>query len=248
MEEEEQEKGILKYDSEVISLSLENITLILKTNFKSIQDKIDIKQEKQEDTNYKYKILIFTLISILILIFFPYSNSIITIKRNIDFKCPTTIDYIDVTMNELENGLNSTFTFNEGFYIMEKYLRNNNKTCISIDYFNIKNNNKKIAGLLINNKKDFLPIINPRITGHEIHNTTVKINDECHKNKTITLHKSIIVDYIYYEKYNRKNKDFIKYYIKFFNKKIDFIHNINQFEGNPSNCLEILIKKFNSSF
>lgn len=233
---------------------VDNVTKdLVLSEIAAVSSKLDKLIKPTEAYRINYTVVIFVVLLSYIIFIRYYANptpkSTYQVKRNVDFiKYPKVTHFEDVTEQELNQGYIEQYYIEELFSILEFYLRNENKTCVSLDYVKMKNNKKKLIGVLINNKKDFIPMINPRITGFEDVNVTTKATNFCSPNSTtiFNMRKSIIVDYIYYQYYSNVPIEGMVHSSYMVGSKHDvYLKNINQFEGIVSNCLEIMINKIN---
>lgn len=160
----DEEEKIQVFSNEVKSEVKEQIDIanaeLLKKMSTIIEEKISNVIEKNHElltarTVHRFLISILVILGIsIIMLLFNNSNNIIneyTSKTNTILKFSNITDFKNVTINELNNELNSTLTFKEIFNIMKNYSINNNFSCISMDYINIENNNKKIIGFTSGN-------------------------------------------------------------------------------------------------
>lgn len=254
--ENKKEKHIVNETIQDIKNIKNDILLIKDLNDLKLEDKISVyeketKKIKEQITNenFKHNVIysIILIFSIIVASKASYhdkkieTNSYI-INREINFvKYPNVTKFEDVTEKELKDGYIGDIYLEEIFGMMKNFLKKNNKTCVSFDYFDHKSNNKKIIGFLINNRKDFVNMINPKIIGQEEKKLKIISKDFCKENSTSTfdLHHSITIKYTHQKQYT---KNF--FYISS-KKETKILENIIHIDGKESYCLEITIKKIN---
>ena len=225
----------------------------LKTSINELTDEMkELRNKKGSGIDFK------AVIIILMVGFIVYKSSstkegpkTFQINRDIEFlEYPSSKFFKNVTKSELDSNFIKPYYLDEIFYMMNHHLLKTNKTCMSADYLNIPAKNKRLVGVLINNKRDFIAMINPIITGHENMNVTTIIKNLCKHNttNTFTLHKSIIVKYTYYQKYLEVPLEKAlrgDTYSVLTDKSTLYLQNINQFDGMVSRCLEVTINRIN---
>jgi hypothetical protein len=179
----------------------------------------------------------------------------------------TTGNIERISKKELNDGIigNSSYSFDNIFTVIENTLKTSNKTCLAMHHYELNGEAKQLVGLFINDRSNFITMINPKITSKSIKD----IIQVKYGNKVINRYKYIFVSFYYDLLY--ENKANSMYYInektiivnkpslsetsffeKIYNvfdknhlKKKRFVKFEKRFHNEYSVCLQTVIEEFN---